>query len=163
MLAPLGMSSGWINIAILTLLFIYLCVAWNVVGGIAGQFCIDHDLFWRREPTTRRRCSRRISAIRHGLGCSPALLATMIGIFIAWLSFRYELPPLSFALVTIALAMLGYLAISSIDVLGASRGLTLPVRGTRRDVSVQVGCHLLCGDPAARRRRGGAFDVALPH
>lgn len=44
-LAPLMMSSGWINIAILTMLFVYLCVAWNIVGGFAGQFCIGHSLF----------------------------------------------------------------------------------------------------------------------
>ena len=44
-LAPLVMSSSWTNMAILTLLFIHLCIAWNLVGGIAGQFCIGHSLF----------------------------------------------------------------------------------------------------------------------
>lgn len=143
-LAPLAMSSGWINIAILTLLFIYLCVAWNIVGGIAGQFCIGHSLFLAAGAYTSTLLSTQFG-ITPWLGMfAGAALATVIGIFIAWLSFRYELPPLSFALVTIALAMLGYLAISSIDVLGASRGLTLPVRGTpamyqfRSDVTYYV-------------------------
>jgi branched-chain amino acid transport system permease protein len=143
-LAPLAMSSGWINIAILTLLFIYLCVAWNIVGGIAGQFCIGHSLFLAAGAYTSTLLATHFG-ITPWLGMfAGAVLATVIGMFIAWLSFRYELPPLSFALVTIALAMLGYLAISSIDVLGASRGLTLPVRGTvamyqfRSDVTYYV-------------------------
>lgn len=143
-LAPLGMSSGWNNITILTLLFIYLCVAWNIVGGIAGQFCIGHSLFLAAGAYTSTLLSTHFGITPWFGMFAGAVLATGIGIFIAWLSFRYELPPLSFALVTIALAMLGYLAISSIDVLGASRGLTLPVRGTfamyqfRSDVSYYV-------------------------
>jgi len=132
-LMPLLMSSSWINIAILTMLFVYLCVAWNVVGGIAGQFCIGHSLFLAAGAYTST-----LLAIHFGVTpwigmFAGAAVATLIGIFVAWLSFRYALPQLSFALVTIALAMLGYLAISSIDVLGASRGLTLPVRGTAMD------------------------------
>lgn len=129
-LIPLGMSSGWINIAILTLLFIYLCVAWNIVGGIAGQFCIGHSLFLAAGAYTSTLLSIHFG-VSPWLGMfAGAALATLIGLFIAWLSFRYALPPLSFGLVTIALAMLGYLAISSIDFLGASRGLTLPMRGS---------------------------------
>lgn len=129
-LAPPLMSSSWINIGILTMLFVYLCVAWNIVGGIAGQFCIGHSLFLAAGAYTST-----LLAIHFGVTpwigmFAGAAVATLIGMFIAWLSFRYALPPLSFALVTIALAMLGYLAISSIDLLGASRGLTLPVRGT---------------------------------
>jgi ABC-type branched-subunit amino acid transport system permease subunit len=57
-----------------------------------------------------------------------AAVATLIGMFMAWLSFRHALPPLSFALVTIALAMMGYLAISSIDVLGASQDYSAGAR-----------------------------------
>ena len=128
--APLVMSSGWTNMAILTLLFVHLCIAWNLVGGIAGQFCIGHSLFLAAGGLTSTLLSLHFG-ISPWIGMfAGAALAAAIGVFIAWLSFRYELPPLSFALVTIALAMLGFLAISSIDFLGASRGLTLPVRGT---------------------------------
>lgn len=129
-LAPLAISSGWTNIGILTLLFIYLCIAWNIVGGVAGQFCIGHSLFLAAGAYTSTLLSIHLGVTPWIGMFAGAALAALIGAFIAWLSFRYELPPLSFALVTIALAMLGYLAISSIDVLGASRGLTLPVRGT---------------------------------
>jgi branched-chain amino acid transport system permease protein len=129
-LAPLMMSSGWINIAILTMLFVYLCVAWNIVGGFAGQFCIGHSLFLAAGAYTSTLLSIHFGVTPWIGMFGGAAVATLIGMFMAWLSFRYALPPLSFALVTIALAMMGYLAISSIDVLGASRGLTLPVRGT---------------------------------
>lgn len=128
--APWFMPGNWINILILSLLFVLLCVAWNIVGGFAGEFCIGHSLFLAAGAYTS-------TLLYIHLGVSPwigmfagGVVAAGIGIFIAWLSFRYALPHLSFALVTIALAMLGYLAISSIDFLGASRGLTLPVRGS---------------------------------
>ena len=106
-LAPLVMSSSWTNMAILTLLFIHLCIAWNLVGGIAGQFCIGHSLFLAAGAYTSTLLSIHLG-ITPWIGMfAGAALAAVIGVFIAWLSFRYELPPLSFALVTIALAMLG--------------------------------------------------------
>lgn len=127
-LAPFALSSAWTSIAILTLLFIYFSIAWNLVGGVAGQFSIGHSLFIAAGAYTTVVLSTH-------LGISPwigmfagSLLAVVIGVFIAWLAFRYELPQLSFALVTIALAMLGFLGISSSDFLGASSGLTLPMQ-----------------------------------
>lgn len=131
--APWLVPGNWTNILIITLLFVFLCVAWNIVGGFAGQFCIGHSLFLAAGAYTS-------TLLYTHLGISPwigmlagGVVAATIGAFIAWLSFRYSLPHLSFALVTIALAMLGFLAISSIDFLGASRGLTLPVRGSAWD------------------------------
>lgn len=129
-LAPFVLSSSTVNVAILTMLFVYLCIAWNIVGGFAGQFCIGHSLFLAAGAYTST-----LLAIHFGVTpwigmFAGAAVATLIGVFIAWLSFRYALPPLSFALVTVALAMLGFLAISSIDALGSSRGLTLPIHGT---------------------------------
>lgn len=129
-LLPLVLPSGWINMAIMTMMFIYFCIAWNIVGGIAGQFCIGHSLFLAAGAYTSTLLSMHLG-ITPWIGMyAGAAIAAVIGMFIAWLSFRYALPPLSFALVTIALAMLGYLALSSIDFFGASRGLTLPLRGT---------------------------------
>lgn len=129
-LAPFALSSGTVNMAIMTMLFVYLCIAWNIVGGFAGQFCIGHSLFLAAGAYTSTLLSIHFG-ITPWIGMFAGVaVAVAIGVFIAWLSFRYALPPLSFALVTLALAMLGYLAISSIDLFGASRGLTLPPRGT---------------------------------
>ncbi len=129
-LAPFVLSSGWINMAIMTMMFIYFCIAWNIVGGIAGQFCIGHSLFLAAGAYTSTLLSMHLGVTPWIGMFAGAAIAAAMGAFIAWLSFRYALPPLSFALVTIALAMLGYLALSSIDFFGASRGLSLPLRGT---------------------------------
>jgi branched-chain amino acid transport system permease protein len=129
-MAPLAISTGWTNIAILTLLFIYLCIAWNLVGGIAGQFCLGHSLFLAAGAYTTLLLSVHFHVTPWAGMFAGAALAGLIGVFIAWLSFRYKLPQLSFALVTIALAMLGYLAISSSDFFGGSSGLMLPLGGT---------------------------------
>ncbi len=45
-LAPFVLSQTWISILILAFLFVVLCQAWNVVGGIAGQFCLGHSVFY---------------------------------------------------------------------------------------------------------------------
>lgn len=127
--APLVLPAGRLDVLVLTALFVYLCVAWNIVGGFAGQFCLGHSLFLAAGAYTS-------TLLEIHLGISPwlgmlagGILAAAIGVAIAWLSFRYTLPPLSFALVTLSLSMLGYLAVSSIDFLGASRGLQVPTHG----------------------------------
>lgn len=127
--APLVLPEGKLNVLVLTVLFVYLCVAWNIVGGFAGQFCLGHSLFLAAGAYTS-------TLLQIHLGISPwfgmfvgGFLAAAIGVAIAWLSFRYTLPPLAFALVTLSLSMLGFLAVSSIDFLGASHGLQVPTRG----------------------------------
>lgn len=128
--APLVISDNWVNVLILTLLFVFLCQAWNIVGGLAGQFSIGHSLFLAAGAYTSTLLSLRFG-ISPWIGMvAGGVVASAIGAFMAWLSFRYALPHLSFALVTLALAMLGFLAISSSEMFGASAGLTLPVRGT---------------------------------
>jgi branched-chain amino acid transport system permease protein len=59
-----------------------------------------------------------------------AVLAAIMGVAIAWISFRYALPPLSFALVTLALAMMGYLAIGATEFFGGNGGLAITGRGS---------------------------------
>jgi len=130
LLLPVLGPAGWVNTAILTLLFAYLCLAWNIVGGIAGQFCIGHSLFVAAGAYTSTLLSLSFGVTPWVGMIAGGAVAALIGVAIAWLSLRYELPPLSFALVTLALGMLGYLLASTLDVLGASRGLALPIRGT---------------------------------
>jgi branched-chain amino acid transport system permease protein len=127
--APMLVTANWINVLIQTLFYILLCVSWNVMGGFAGQFSVGHSLFVAIGAYTP-------AVLQIQFGFSPWLgmvagvvLAALMGAFIVWLSFRYALPQLSFGLVTLAIAMLGFLLINSLDVLGASRGLALPDTG----------------------------------
>ncbi|HYD71137.1 branched-chain amino acid ABC transporter permease [Azospirillum sp.] len=129
-LLPILGPGSWVNTAIITLLFAYLCLSWNIVGGIAGQFCIGHSLFVAAGAYTSTLLSLTFGVTPWIGMFAGGAVAALMGVGIAWLSLRYELPPLSFALVTLALGMLGYLLASTLDVLGASRGLSLPIRGT---------------------------------
>jgi branched-chain amino acid transport system permease protein len=128
--APGLVSRNWVNVLILTMLFVFLCQAWNIVGGIAGQFSLAHSVFIAAGAYTS-------TLLYLDFGISPWIgmlaggaIAAALGAGVAWLSFRYALPPLSFALVTLALAMLALLTLSSVDLFGASGGLSLPMRGT---------------------------------
>lgn len=119
---------GWSDpyftgIAISTLFFIGLSSAWNVVGGVAGQFSLGNSLFVALGGTL---VGALVSmhgwnvwvALPVGAACS-ALLAVGIGV----LMFRRELPHLSFVLVTLAFAEVGLLLVTSIDALGAASGV----------------------------------------
>jgi len=121
--APGLVSRNWVNVLILTMLFVFLCQAWNIVGGIAGQFSLAHSMFIAAGAYTS-------TLLYLDFGISPWIgmlaggtIAAALGAGVAWLSFRYALPPLSFALVTLALAMLAFLTLSSVDLFGASGGL----------------------------------------
>ena len=123
------LGETWTTILTLAFLFVLLSQAWNLVGGIAGQFSLGHSLFFAAGAYTSTLLFRHFGLSPWiGMLAGGAVAAAM-GAAMAWVSFRYALPPLSFALVTLALAMLGYLLLSTVDYVGASRGLTLPMRG----------------------------------
>jgi branched-chain amino acid transport system permease protein len=124
-LAPLVVSDHWVNVLIACYYAVLLCAAWNIVGGLAGQFAVGHSLFVAAGAYTSTVLLQRFG-ISPWVGVIGGMaLSSLLGAFIAWLGFRYALAHLSFALVTLALAVLGQLILSSTDYVGASRGLTI--------------------------------------
>jgi branched-chain amino acid transport system permease protein len=129
-LIPHFLGTYWTHIMILTLFFIYLCSAWNIIGGIGGQFCFAHTLFLASGAYTSTK-------LYIDFGISPwlgmilgSMIATIIGLFIAWINFRYKLPHLSFALVTLGFVYIGMFVIGSIKALGGHDGLTIMIKET---------------------------------
>jgi len=126
---PWLLSQSWLNTLIIAVLYAYLASAWNIVGGFAGQFSLAHGLFFA--------CGAYGSTLlEQQEGVNPwlgmlisAAFAAALGAAIAWISFRRSLPPLTFALVTLALGMLGLLGVSSSDAFGGAGGISLPIGG----------------------------------
>ncbi len=88
----------------LVLFFAFLGVAWNLLGGYAGQFSFGHAAFFGIGAYTST-----LLLVR--LGVSPWLgilaggaLAAAFGCFAGYLAFRYGLRGPYFALVTLAFA-----------------------------------------------------------
>ncbi len=129
LLLPHWLNPYWVHILIYSLWFVYLCSAWNIVGGFAGQFAFAHSVFIGLGAYTSTVLYLNLN-LSPWLGLFPgALLAALSGLFMAWLSFRYDLPHLSFALITLGFAYIAMFLVSTIEAVGAEAGIHIPPRG----------------------------------
>jgi branched-chain amino acid transport system permease protein len=113
------------NTAILMLMTAQLGVAWNILGGYAGQVSLGHAVFFGAGAYTST-----MLLLKFGVspwlgmlagGCVSALLALAIG----WPCFR--LRGHYFAMATIAVAEIAQALVTNWDALGGAVGLYLPV------------------------------------
>jgi branched-chain amino acid transport system permease protein len=127
--APLILDRFQGGIAVQVLLFALLGVAWNVMSGFAGEFSFGHAAFFGLGAyaaaflVTSSRVSPWIGML------VGAVIAAVLGVAIGYLSFRYRLRGVYFALATFALAEMLRLLVSGLDALNASRGITIPLVG----------------------------------
>lgn len=124
---PLFVTGQLQSVAVRILLFGLLGVAWNVMGGFAGQFSFGHAAFFG------------IGAYATGVllvdfGISPwvgmavgAVVAALYGALEGWLSFRYKLQGAYFALATFAFAEMLRLFTLRSEALNAAVGYRVPL------------------------------------
>jgi len=124
--APPLLPKYSLEILISILFFAYLGLAWNILGGYAGQFSFGHAAFFGigAYPST-------LLLLRAGV--SPWLgmlaggaLAAAFGLFEGYLSFRYGLRGPYFSLVTLAFAEMLRVVSVNAKAVGASLGLVVP-------------------------------------
>jgi branched-chain amino acid transport system permease protein len=115
-----------LEILISILFFAYLGLAWNILGGYAGQFSFGHAAFFGIGAYTST-----LLLLRAGL--SPwlgmlvgGLVAAGFGLFEGYLSFRYGLRGPYFSLVTLAFAEMLRVVSVNWKAVGASLGLVIP-------------------------------------
>ncbi|MCG3187503.1 MAG: Vitamin B12 import ATP-binding protein BtuD [Rhodocyclaceae bacterium] len=120
-----GMHPG--NILILTLLWAYLCVAWNLMGGLLGQISFGHAAFFGIGAYAS-------SFLMIRLGLSPWLgmlaggaLAAVAAMLVGYIPFRWRLSHLVFALFTMAFDFVLLYLVGGLPFLGDVNGLYLPV------------------------------------
>ena len=120
--AALG-NPYWTGIATATLLWVHLCVAWNAVGGMAGQISFGNAAFFGIGAYTS-------TWLGTHFGLSPWLgmlaggaLAAATGWCIGYLPFRWRLSHLVFALLTMAFGFVLQFTVSGIKPLGGTAGL----------------------------------------
>ena len=107
----------------------YLSSAWNLVGGFAGQHSLGHVLFIGVGAYT----STLLFSL---LGINPwfgaiagAVLAALLAAAMGYLSFRYGIRGAYFFLVTLAFAEVAKIIVANVQFMGASSGLSVPMRG----------------------------------
>jgi branched-chain amino acid transport system permease protein len=123
---PFVLSSYYLAILTLTLVYVALASSWNIVGGMAGQISLAHSLFTGIG-------SMLASALLLKLGVNmwlglviAAVVSGLLGAVIAWIDFRFQLGHLSFVLITLAFAEMGAIVVEETDFFGGASGLMLP-------------------------------------
>ena len=124
--APYWLNPYYLSIATLTFVHIGLASAWNIVGGMAGQFSLGHSLF-----VSSGGVFSAALVVEFGFNAwlavaIAAIVAALLAVVISVLTFRLRLHHLSFALITLALAELCLLLVLSNDFLGAAGGHVWP-------------------------------------
>jgi len=126
-LMPAVVSGQLLTIAVRVLLFGLLGVAWNVMGGFAGQFSFGHAAFFGLGAYTT-------GVLLVEVGLSPwigmavgAVVAAIYGALEGWLSFRYKLQGAYFALATFAFAEMLRLFVLRSDALNGAVGYRVPL------------------------------------
>ncbi|WP_316398262.1 branched-chain amino acid ABC transporter permease [Bradyrhizobium sp. 33ap4] len=115
-----------ISLMTIVLLFTFLGQSWNLMLGIGGQLSIGHALF-----VGLGAYSVGVLYVKYGISPWVGLLTGMIlagsvGASIAWLSFRFEVRGIYFALLTIAAAEFARIMFSGWEFVGAMQGLFFP-------------------------------------
>jgi branched-chain amino acid transport system permease protein len=137
-LLPLVLSSYYLHIVILSLVYVALASSWNIVGGIAGQISLAHSLFIGIGAMLSSALLLKLG-INMWLGLLiSATISGVLGAVIAWIDFRFRLGHLSFVLITLAFAEMGGIVVEGWDFLGGASGLMLP-RDTGNYLAFQFG------------------------
>jgi branched-chain amino acid transport system permease protein len=123
---PWWMSSYHLGIAILALLYVSLALAWNIVGGMAGQISLAHSVFIGMGAVLATALNLRLGLNLWAGLVICAIGAAILGVFLALLDSRFRLAHLSFALITLAFAEIGELVVTGSDFLGGASGLYYP-------------------------------------
>jgi len=135
---PLVLSSYYLHIIILSLVYVALASSWNIVGGMAGQISLAHSLFIGIGAMLSSALLLKLGInMWIGLVISAAVSA-VLGAAIAWIDFRFRLGHLSFVLITLAFAEMGGIIVEGWDFLGGASGLMLP-RDTGNYLAFQFG------------------------
>jgi branched-chain amino acid transport system permease protein len=128
-IAPPFLETYFVHLLILILFWGYLGACWNILGGYAGQFSFGHSLFVGIGGYTS-------TVLFMEYGVSPwagmllgGIVATLVGLFVGFLSFRYGLRGIYFGLITLAFAEVFRLIFLGWNFVGGSVGIYIPLRG----------------------------------
>jgi branched-chain amino acid transport system permease protein len=132
-IAGLAVLGGFLNpylISLLTIVFLFAFIgqSWNLMLGLGGQLSIGHALF-----VGIGAYSVAVLHIKYGitpwLGLALGMLiAGCIGAVLAWLSLRFEVRGIYFALLTIAAAEFARVVFSGWDFVGGMQGMFFPAQ-----------------------------------
>lgn len=113
------------NLAILILMAAQMGVAWNIVGGYAGQVSLGHAAFYGLGAYTSTLLFTQLGVNPWLAMLGGGILAAVISLAIGWSCFR--LKGHYFAMATIAVAEIIQIIFTNWEFAGAAVGLTVPM------------------------------------
>ncbi|MBN9268360.1 MAG: branched-chain amino acid ABC transporter permease, partial [Hyphomicrobium sp.] len=123
--------AGWflpdyyLGLAVKALIYIGLAVAWNLIGGFAGQLSLGHSVFIAIGALLPSALLLK-EGVNFWAGMAiAAIVSALLGAVISWIAFRFRLGHLYFALITLAFAELGWFVIIGTEYLGGASGFFL--------------------------------------
>jgi branched-chain amino acid transport system permease protein len=127
-LIPSQLSDQW-QIALINIYFgVYLCIAWNIIAGFAGQFALGQPVFLAIGAYTSSLLFLRSGVSPWAGMVSGAVLAGAVALLFGYLAFRYRVRGLYFALLTFASLVVAGNLVANVNFLGGAAGLILPLR-----------------------------------
>jgi branched-chain amino acid transport system permease protein len=129
-LSPLLIHSPYyLGIIILTVIYAYVGLAWNIVGGFAGQLLIGHVTFFGLGAYTTILLFE-LFRISPWIGIPlSAIPSAFLGLIISFLTLRYGLRLDYFALFTLAIMVILSIVFSQLTWAGGAQGIWVTYRG----------------------------------
>lgn len=121
-------SQGWIGLAVNAVLISVLAISWNITGGLAGQMSFGHAALYGTGAYASAMLQVKLGVNAYLAAIAGVAAGAVMGGLIGSLAFRYRLRGSYFALVTLAMAEVLRVLVSSFEATGAGQGLTLPFR-----------------------------------
>jgi branched-chain amino acid transport system permease protein len=125
---PVISNDHLMTVAITGFMYAYLCVCWNLVFGLAGQFSLGHSLFWGIGAYTST-----VLLVNYGLTPWAGIFCGgILSAIIAWLIsrvvLRYRIKGVYFALMTLAFAEVAMGLAMNWDFIRGPVGILLPMK-----------------------------------
>jgi branched-chain amino acid transport system permease protein len=124
---PLVLGEQAQTVAVRTLIFAIMAVAWNIMSGFGGMFSFGHAAFFGIGAYTGA-----YFVVEHAV--SPwismivaAVIAATVGTLLAYLCLRYRLAGSYFALATFAFAQMFLLLVQNLEVFNKTEGFNVPI------------------------------------
>jgi branched-chain amino acid transport system permease protein len=125
---PFMIDDYFLNIAIMVILYAYLSQSWNIMSGYSGQFSFGHAVFFGQGAyvstvlLTKYHISPWIGMF------AGAGVASLTGLFIGYISFRYKLKGIYFSLATLAFAEIFRVLIENLAYFNKTLGIMIPLQ-----------------------------------
>lgn len=113
------------NLLILILMAAQLGVAWNILGGLAGQVSLGHAAFFGIGAYTSTMLLMNFGVNPWLGGLAGGVMSVVVGTIVGWPTFR--LKGHYFSMATIAIAELIQILFNNWDAAGSAVGLTIPM------------------------------------